>query len=34
LGRWAIYFALTQAIELPIYVTGMPGWPRWKRTLV
>jgi hypothetical protein len=30
-GRWAIYFALTQAIELPIYSAGMPSWPRWKR---
>ena len=34
MGRWAIHFALTQAIEVPIYVAGMPGRARGPRLLI
>lgn len=34
MGRWAIHFALTQAVELPIYAAGIRGMPRFKRLAV
>jgi hypothetical protein len=33
-ARWAIHFALTQAVELPIYAAGCPAWPIWRRIAV
>lgn len=31
---WPTYFALTQAIELPVYAAGLTPHPRWKRVAV
>jgi hypothetical protein len=33
-GRWAIHFALTQAVELPIYALGLRAMSRRKRLAV
>ena len=31
LARWAVAFALTQAIEMPVYWRALPGRPRRER---
>lgn len=34
MASWLVAFALTQAVELPIFVFGLRRWPLWKRVAV